>query len=368
MKKYYLREGDAQLGPFDIEELKAKGITPETPVWLEGQTEPVMAGQLDELKALFTPVAPTMATETPLPTATETPVAAAEPVASVATAATVPVTKTVTPKAEKPKPAATGKKSTAWVSWLLTILVLGGAGYFVYQDMEKNKSATAGTSKTMASSDTATAATADPTTSTTATTDTAGATTTDPVVTTTTTDPVTTTTTTTTATTTTAQQTAAQKAAAKKVEDEKKKKLALEAQKKAEAEKKKQEAAQAAQEAKEMNFRNRWPTYISIGNFSPNYKGEGVEAFDVPVYNGTDAMLDKVSIRIEYLKKKEKKIYKTENITINNIPARTTMSGVAPESKKGEKVNVIITGITSRKLHFCYPVNNGNATDPYFCN
>ncbi|HEV7781922.1 MAG TPA: DUF4339 domain-containing protein [Chitinophagaceae bacterium] len=378
MKKYYLQEGTERQGPFDLEELKAKNISSTTLIWYEGMTEPTLAGQLDELKTLLTPIPPAVATEDPLPTVEVKPAeVAAAPVAAVpvapapvtaATAASVTVTPAAAVKAEKPKPAPSGKKSTAWISWLLMLVVLGGAGYFVYQDMEKNKGVTASANTTVPTSDTATN-TSNTTSSTSATTtaDTATTPATDPTTVTTTTDPVTTTTKTTTATTNNAQQIAAQKAAAKKAEDEKKKKLAADAQKKADAEKKKQEAAQAAAAAKEMDMRNRWPNYISLGSLNYTTKGDGIQAFDVPLYNGTDGMLDKVTIRIEYVKKNEKKIFKTETITISNIPARTTVNGRAPESKKGEKVNVIITGISSRKLHFCYPMNNGNAADPYFC-
>jgi hypothetical protein len=368
MKKFFLKEGEEKAGPFDIDELKAKGVTAETAVWVEGQPDWTTAGNLDELKDMFTPIPPAVPTEEPLPTVK--PVEVEEPIATTA-AATTATTVPVTPAAPAPKPAAksitTGKKSTAWVSWLLTLVVLGGAGYFVYQDMEKNKTPSAD-ERTLSISDTATTTepvkepvTNDPAVDSIP----VSTVTTEPTTTTTTTEPVTTTTTT---TTNADRQTAAQKNAAKKAEEDKRKKLALESDKKAAAEKKKLADAQAAQEAKEKNFRNRWPNYISFGSLNYTTKGDGIQAFDVPLYNGTDAMLDKVTVRIEYLKKKETKIYKTETITITNIPPRTTVNGRAPESKKGEKVNVFITGITSKKLHFCYPVNNGNADDPYFCN
>lgn len=364
MKKYFLKEGDVQQGPFDFEELKARGISPDTQVWLEGEAEPLVASQVDELKELFNPPVvepPVAATEVKV----EEP---AEPVAAAATAATAAAA-VVTPAPVKEKPKATSaKKGTAWVSWLLTLLVLGGAGFFAYSNMEKGKTAGASTITTEPD----TAATTSKTnvqladnntdgpdtlaTTTTTTTDAAAITSTDP------------------GTTSTEAKKASNNAKsielqkdARKAEDEKKKKL-LDAQNKANADKKKQELAQAALLAKEKDMRNRWPNFIRLGNISYDTKGEGIEAFDVPVYNGTDVQVDKVTIRLEYLKKKEKKIYKTENITISNIPARTTVNGRAPESKKGEKVNVIITGITSRKLHFCYPMNNGNADDPYYCN
>ena len=52
-KKYYLHNGVEQQGPFTIEELKVKGITKETPVWFEGITDWVKAGEVDELLVLF---------------------------------------------------------------------------------------------------------------------------------------------------------------------------------------------------------------------------------------------------------------------------------------------------------------------------
>ncbi len=365
MKKYYLNDGTSQQGPFDLEELKSKNITAETPVWYDGLPEWTTAGKLDELKALFIHVPPPFTSPEPPPSFQEvipvTPVSA-EPVVTT-TAATTSATAT----AIAAKPAA--KKNTKWISWVATVLVLGAAGYFVYQDMEKNKGAAGNTAQTevindstattsLSESQSSTADTA-ATTVTTTTADTAAVTPTLPA---TTTPTITTTTTT---TTTTAPQTAAQKTAAKKAEDEKKKQLAL---KKAADDKKKLEAAQAAAAARQMEMRNHWAKYISFGNLSYQTKGDGIKAFDVPVYNGTDAMLDKVTVRIEYTKKNDKKIVKTETITLYNIPAKGGLNGKAPESKKGDKVNLFITGVTSGKLHFCYPQNNGNPADPYFCN
>lgn len=394
MKKYFLKDGTLQQGPFDLEELKSKGINAETPVWYEGIPEWTTAGKLDELKdilvdtppQLITPVVPPPLVEEINPVVTTTTV--------VTTAATVPVIeKPIAASAKPVRPATTTKKSTAWISWVLSLLVLGGVGYFIYQDIEKNKSSAGNTTQTEVTADsTATTqplttqrlttemSTADTTTtSTTSTTSTATTpdTTSTETITTTGTQPVTTTPTNTTAVTTTtptsptaAEQIAAKKAAAKKAEEAKKKLLALQAQKKAEEEKKKLQAAQAAQAAaaaKEMGMRNNWPKYITFGKLNYETKGDGIGAFDVPVYNSTNAMLDKVTVRIDYMKK-ENKIFKSETIVIYHIPPGAGLNGKAPESKKGEKVNVYITAVSSRQLHFCYPQNNGNNADPYFCN
>jgi len=379
MKKYFLNDGTSQQGPFDIEELKAKNINVETPIWYEGLAEWTTAGKVEELKVLFTTTAAAPVTPVvPAPVADEVKPVTAPPVPAPAASTTAAAT-TVAAKPAKPvKTATAGKKSTAWLSYVLGLVVLGGLGYLVYQDMEKNKTASSSTVQATAS-DTATTtqvattetSTTETSTADTATTPTTTTTTTEPTTTTATeTEPVTTTATTTTATTATTNnaQTAAQKAAAaKKAEEEKKKKLAAEAKKKAEADKKKLEAAQAAQAAKEKDQRNNWAKYVTFGKLNYETKGEGIDAFAVPVYNGTDAVLDKVTVRIDYMKK-EKKVFKSETIVIYRIPARSGLNGTAPESKKGEKVNVYITAVSSRQLHFCYPQNNGNSGDPYFCN
>ncbi len=53
MKKYYFHIQGEQHGPFDLTELKEKGISKETPVWYEGLSEWIVAGKIDELKSLF---------------------------------------------------------------------------------------------------------------------------------------------------------------------------------------------------------------------------------------------------------------------------------------------------------------------------
>jgi len=53
MKKYYLHNGKKQIGPFNISELKGKGIKLETEIWFEGIVDWTKAGDIDELKSLF---------------------------------------------------------------------------------------------------------------------------------------------------------------------------------------------------------------------------------------------------------------------------------------------------------------------------
>ena len=58
MKKFYLYNEMQQQGPFDIEELKAKNITKDSPIWYEGLSEWTTAKEVDDLKDLFKTVNP----------------------------------------------------------------------------------------------------------------------------------------------------------------------------------------------------------------------------------------------------------------------------------------------------------------------
>lgn len=58
MKKFYLHDGKAQKGPYDINELKQQNISPQTPVWATTLEDWTPAGEVEELKGLFTSTPP----------------------------------------------------------------------------------------------------------------------------------------------------------------------------------------------------------------------------------------------------------------------------------------------------------------------
>lgn len=69
---YFILVNDAQLGPFTIEELAARGLRQDTLVWCEGMAQWTPAWQVEELKPLTmgqqpTPPPPPLATPTPPP-------------------------------------------------------------------------------------------------------------------------------------------------------------------------------------------------------------------------------------------------------------------------------------------------------------
>lgn len=387
MKKYFLSDGTAQQGPFTLEELQAKAITASTPIWYDGLPDWTTAGQLEELKDIIT--------HTPPPFHTPS-----KPIEEKSAGEVVETPVATTTVAEKPAavaasvvaPAKSSKKKTAWLSWVLYLLIFGGVGYFIYQDMQKTKGNDDGRMEMTdkmddgddvddeedrdepgdqdetdddetvdqddvddeAETPTSENASQQSSASTVTTQRPTAATESQPPV----------------ANTTKNNQTVVVNEKAKTNVTTTKTKPAdaqKATQQKAEEEKKKLQAAQAAAALKEKEYRNNWPKYITIGKLNYTTNDDGVDAFNIPVYNGTNATLDKVTLRVDYMKK-EKKVLKSETVIVYGIPAGAGLNGRAPESKKGNNVKVYITGISSRKLHFCFPVNNGNPDDPYFCN
>lgn len=55
MATYYIVENNQQAGPFTLDQLAAKGISPETNVWTDGMANWAPASQVSELQALFAP-------------------------------------------------------------------------------------------------------------------------------------------------------------------------------------------------------------------------------------------------------------------------------------------------------------------------
>ncbi len=64
MKKYFYTDGKEKFGPFTFEELKEKEISRETLIWFEGLNEWKSAGEISELKDIFTILPPPVKNET----------------------------------------------------------------------------------------------------------------------------------------------------------------------------------------------------------------------------------------------------------------------------------------------------------------
>ena len=53
MTYYFIKDGDNELGPFTVKQLKSKSLRKDTPVWFAGLQEWTTAGQVYELKEIF---------------------------------------------------------------------------------------------------------------------------------------------------------------------------------------------------------------------------------------------------------------------------------------------------------------------------
>lgn len=125
----------------------------------------------------------------------------------------------------------------------------------------------------------------------------------------------------------------------------------------------------AAITEKNMNYRNNWSNYIrvSTNNFTYSEMG-GIKNLEVIVTNKTEYMLDEVEVLVLYIKANGES-FKTETVTVYNIPANGSKNTSAPESIRGTYVESDIQGIISKKMHFCYSsvAWGNNSEDPYFC-
>jgi hypothetical protein len=65
MKKFYLHDGKDQHGPYDLNELKEKAITTETPIWFKGLEDWKPAKEIAELKDLIGDTPPAFNIPTP---------------------------------------------------------------------------------------------------------------------------------------------------------------------------------------------------------------------------------------------------------------------------------------------------------------
>jgi hypothetical protein len=119
MKKYYLHDGNEQLGPFAIDELKDKKINAETHIWCEGMTDWIAAGKIEELKDILIVVPPkfekTQSTPPPI------------------------VKDTIKEASTKPKK----KKQPLLISILLIVGILGGIGAIsLFKNIDSNDAST----------------------------------------------------------------------------------------------------------------------------------------------------------------------------------------------------------------------------------
>jgi len=116
------------------------------------------------------------------------------------------------------------------------------------------------------------------------------------------------------------------------------------------------------------HYRNNWFDYISLKTNSYTFsKAEGIKNLQIIAINKTKYIIDSIEFIICY-ETNDYNCYKTETIEIKNVPANSSKSIAAPNSKGGKKISTSIIGMSSKQMNFGYAPGNwaANSDDPYF--
>lgn len=117
-------------------------------------------------------------------------------------------------------------------------------------------------------------------------------------------------------------------------------------------------------------FRRNWKQYISVntGDYKTGFLG-GIKNLKVQVRNQTEYPLDNAVVSVQYLRNNGD-VFKTEQYTVHNIPAKGVQSVQASDSRKGGKVNIRLMSVTSQPMNFCWSADKKVAPtdpDPFAC-
>lgn len=117
-------------------------------------------------------------------------------------------------------------------------------------------------------------------------------------------------------------------------------------------------------------YRRNWKQFIAVttSDYRTGFLG-GIKDLQVIVRNQSEYSLDNVVVTVQYMKGNGD-IFKTEQYTINDVPAKGSKSVQASSSRKGQKVALQLVSITSQPMNFCWSVNKPAAPgnpDPYLC-
>ena len=95
-------------------------------------------------------------------------------------------------------------------------------------------------------------------------------------------------------------------------------------------------------------------TYISLvtGRYTTGIFG-GISSFPVTITNNSSVKMDQVTVNIDYIQNNEK-IFKTEQISFNDLEAGETVTIKAPKSPRGVKVSTRIQVVISRQIDLSY--------------
>lgn len=117
-------------------------------------------------------------------------------------------------------------------------------------------------------------------------------------------------------------------------------------------------------------YRRNWKQFIAVNtsDYRTGFLG-GIKDLQIIVRNQTEYPLDNVVVSVQYMKGNGD-LFKTEQYTINDVPAKGTKSVDASSSRKGQKVALKLVSITSQPMNMCWSAGKEVAAgdvDPYKC-
>jgi hypothetical protein len=117
-------------------------------------------------------------------------------------------------------------------------------------------------------------------------------------------------------------------------------------------------------------YRRNWKQFIAVStsDYRTGFLG-GIKDLKVIVRNQTEYPLDNVVVNVQYMRGNGD-VFKTEQYTVNNVPAKGNQSVSAANSRKGMKVQLKLVSITSQAMNFCWAFNKPappTDPDPYQC-
>jgi hypothetical protein len=117
-------------------------------------------------------------------------------------------------------------------------------------------------------------------------------------------------------------------------------------------------------------YRRNWKQFIAVttSDYRTGFLG-GIKNLHIIVRNQSEYSLDNVVVEVQYMRGNGE-VFKTEEYTINDVPAKGTKSVQASSSRKGQKVELRLLSITSQPMNFCWSANKPAAPgnpDPYLC-
>ncbi|WP_143304840.1 hypothetical protein [Chitinophaga vietnamensis] len=117
-------------------------------------------------------------------------------------------------------------------------------------------------------------------------------------------------------------------------------------------------------------YRRNWSQFITatLSDYKTGFLG-GIKNLSIIVRNQTEYPLDNVVVSVQYMRNNND-VFKTEQYTINNIPAKGQQTLAASNSRKGTKAVLKLVSITSQPMNFCWSISKpapaGNP-DPFEC-